>query len=68
MKARRPAGRFAIHGGGGPSGGGGGSTPGAVSHGFVTNWVDTAATAKGQADAAAFLFDGTLPRSLTVVP
>lgn len=46
----------------------GGSTPGAVRHGFITDWVDSAATMKGQADAAAFLLDGTKPFSLTVVP
>jgi hypothetical protein len=47
---------------------GGGSTPGAVSHGFLTDWADAAATTRGQADAAAFLFDGTQPASLAVVP
>jgi hypothetical protein len=46
----------------------GGSTPGAVSHGFLTEWGDIAATARAQADAAAFLFDGTQPSSLTVIP
>ena len=41
----------------------------AVSHGFITDWSgDKLITARGQADAAAFLNAGTLPFSLVVLP
>jgi hypothetical protein len=40
----------------------------AVSHGFLTDWADTAMTTQAQLDAAKFLVAGTQPISLTVVP
>jgi hypothetical protein len=40
----------------------------AVSHGFLTDWSDTAMTTQAQLDAAKFLLAGTLPSSLTVLP
>jgi hypothetical protein len=43
-------------------------TPGLVTHGFITDWVDPSATQAAQADAAKFLSAGTLPPSLQVVP
>jgi hypothetical protein len=39
-----------------------------VSHGFLTDWSDTAMTTQAQLDAAKFLLAGTLPSSLTVLP
>ena len=44
-----------------------GITPGAVSHGFITDWTVPAITEQAQSDAAAFLSAGTLPHSLEVV-
>ncbi len=40
----------------------------AVSHGFLTDWADTAMTTQAQLDAAKFLLAGTQPNSLTVLP
>lgn len=45
-----------------------GSTPGAVPHGFITNWSVGAATAAAQSDIAAFVTADTAPPSLRVVP
>jgi hypothetical protein len=46
----------------------GGSTPGAVTHAFITDWSDATITGAAQGDAAAFLGAGTLPNSLKVLP
>ena len=40
----------------------------AVTHGFFTDFVDSAMTTQGQSDAAAFLLNGTNPNSLVVLP
>jgi hypothetical protein len=46
----------------------GGSTPGAVTHGFITDWVDPGATTQVQAAASSFLTTGNQQPSLVVVP
>jgi hypothetical protein len=47
----------------------GAGTPGAVTHGFITDFADPAATTAAQTDAAAFLTNpANLPPSLRVVP
>jgi hypothetical protein len=45
-----------------------GNSPGAIQHGFITNWGDQAAAQKAQDDIAAFVTADTLPPSLEVVP
>jgi hypothetical protein len=48
---------------------GGSPLPGtAVTHGFLTDWVDAAMTSNAQADAAAFLVNNALPPSVRVLP
>lgn len=43
-------------------------TPGAVSHGFLTDWADTVATTAGQTNAANFLGGTASPASIIPVP
>ncbi|MEO8551122.1 MAG: hypothetical protein ABI678_14150, partial [Kofleriaceae bacterium] len=45
-----------------------GSTPGAVPHGFLTNWSDPVMTSTAQSDIAAFVMHDTLPPSVRVLP
>jgi hypothetical protein len=46
----------------------GAGTPGAITHGFLLDFVDPSATGQAQADAVTFLKAGTQPPSLRVVP
>jgi len=45
-----------------------GSTPGAVPHGFITNWSDPVMTSTAQSDIANFVMHDTLPPSVRVLP
>jgi hypothetical protein len=43
-------------------------TPGAVTHGFLTDWVDNAMTTAGQTNAANFLGGAASPASIIALP